>query len=763
VAPKFKPWPEVWQEILDLRWLDTSDCDLDSNEEGWLSVHCPLHSDSSPSLRINVTDGGIRCMAGCEVGSNLNELLELALDSAARRHGTKPKDVVGDLAESRLLPRDWLIDEFDVGKSPGGYSIAGCDPWVDPAIEDETSLFHTDHRIFKRGRWLQPDQTNRPKYAWQPTFKGEKFAAKDLVYNLWRVNSPTVYVCAGPPDAWVMHFNGFPAISFVAGEGSLPSTRAVSRLLDKGVKDAIIIYDVDAAGREGSSKLANFLSREGIGATILDLPDELAKSKKGFDLSDLWVHVRGDKDAFESILSTCESRSYTVNVRVESERERPAAPEVSALSEDGWVDPFLTYAEALKHTTSAPAEFHYFSLMNVIGAVLGRRIAAFYGRQIFPNQYTCLIGPTGRAKKSTAMSWAVEGVAHYIDGSLRISSAGGSAEGLLQDLAFADADPEELDVIRAAMGQTSRKRDKNNEIIGEERLYDKLHRRALILQDEFTTLLAKAKGGGPGGSTMIPTLLNVFNTPEQLRLPTRNKPLVIVHPYVSILSGSTPEFLGRHFSEEDWHSGFGNRLLFVEGPLREAIALPQVPDQDAIDKLIDFLQRVFKRFEGAERSLKPINFTFTKDAEQRWVELFNEWEAKSATFSVSQLAATERTTEYACKFALILAACAVTSANQEETTIDVEDVEIGFCLARFTANVSLRLVDSLLASHDAQMEGEILAFIREHGSASRRNLQKRFSRWGSTTFNRLMDSLERAEVIRKNTAEDFVEELRTRG
>ena len=68
--------------------------------------------------------------------TNLNLLEDYILDrSNIRQRGKRPKDVIGDLAERRMLPRDWLIDKFGIGVAHSGYVIPIDDPEVDPEIE----------------------------------------------------------------------------------------------------------------------------------------------------------------------------------------------------------------------------------------------------------------------------------------------------------------------------------------------------------------------------------------------------------------------------------------------------------------------------------------------------------------------------------------------------------------------------------------------------------------------------------------------------
>lgn len=761
-----KPWPELWKEILAYKVLDTTDCDLTPDESGWISIRCPLHDDENPSFRVNIESGGIHCFTGCKVGKNLNDLQALVMDKVPGEGGSgKPKDIIGDLAQRRLLPSDWLQKEFGIAIGNGGYLLPACDPLADPFIEADEIVNSTEdeietifsqreqHTQFKRGAWLG-DDSSRPKYAWRPKFKkGADFGPKDLVYNLHRIKGKTVYITAGAPDCWVMWYAGFDAISFLGGESALPSGRAVSRIKAAGVQEAYVVYDNDRTGREGARDVAVELSKRGISAWVLYLPDDLGEKA---DITDLWKRVDGDIEKFEEILNNCQTKGWSADVKEEEERASPPVT-IENLPADVWVEPFARYRSIMTRATDAPDDYHLFVLLTVIGSLIGRRAYVHFGKKLFPNLFCCLIGTTGITRKSTAINYGLQ-MGRDVDKKLHVTEGGGSAEGILERLAFADSDPADRKTIEGAMGWRGHAVDDQGNPLDEEWLESSTpHRRLLVHQDEFTNLLNKAKSGKSAGSTLIPTLLKSYDSPPDIRLPTRSKPLYIVNPVISMLAASTAEFLTRSFVEEDWHSGFGNRMIWCRKESDRVLVFPPQPDASEWDKIAGYIKdRVLGlKWQGKAALNKEGNeFKLSDDARAEWERIYLDWIENRDTSNPDHVAATQRVPEHAMKIALILAVMAPDD-NEAHEIID-EDVEIAWEISKFAEHSAKSLVDQLVQEEEAARERIVIEWIKGKGSVKKEDIRHRFHRYGSATFNRMMNGMEEAGILEKNEAGRYI-------
>ncbi len=758
------PFTDIWKEIVALRPAILADSDLTPNEDGWVTIHCPLHHDESPSLRVNIENGGTKCMSqGCSVG-NLHQLEGIVLDTTnKRRRGKRPDDILGDLAERRMLDARWLMETFGVDRWARGYCIPIDDPEVDPDIEIDYEIDGLDkrvrHTLQKRGAWLDPKVTTCPKYLWQPGLSKSGRHSDDLVYNLTRImdklpKEKEVYVVAGPPDVWVMHRAGIPAISFLAGEENTPSDVAVNKVREAGIKSVIVVYDNDNAGLEGANDVAITFSENGIKSTIKLLPEDMAK---GADITDLWLQCEGDVEKFTSAVYHLRERESWAAETVEPTPKLRRKTKRAVLPEECWVEPFSYYREALSKTTEAADEYHFFSLMTVIGAILGRRIYVDYGKPLFPNQYTCLTGPTGGSRKSTAMHYAFEVMAE-VDENLKHTEATGSAEGLMEAMAFADATPDEIEGIKAMMGWKKGKKDgEDGEYFDESDLEMKGQRRLIIRQDEFTQLLSKAKSSR---TNLIPHLLTAFDCPKEIRLPTRTRPLIIVNPAISILSGTTVEFLGEHFDDMDWYSGFGNRIMFVEGATKDRIELPDPPDEERWDRAIKYIYQAYREVvqaseeqvsRGGGRDFSRLRFQMNDEAIEAWKAHYNAWQDARVLYASDQLAATQRTSDYALKFAMVYAAL----RPENEQIIAAEDIDLGWKVAMHCEYSTVAIVKSLMSEKLARWQERITDFIQHHAPAGRKNgvkkreLQQSLRGIPAPDLNRLLSSLIELRVVRE--------------
>lgn len=287
------PWTELWGQIglrLELKNGGRSD------SEGWVSARCinpgnHKNGDSKFSMRINTRSGGVRCMSqGCPVGPNLNNLAEqLGIDARRDddwRGGSPPEDPVRRLAEERLLPEEALRVKYGIHGVRGG--------WAFPVDDPDASQPH-----LKRDPQRWPDE-GAPKNWWRRA--GVK--ASDFVYGLSHVDqgSEAVYIAAGEVDCITLLEAGFPAVTFLAGEWTTPTTKAMRKLIDHGISAICFVYDVDRAGREGAPKVSEACVREGLQVHIVSLPDDLGE---GGDINDLWVRCDGDPAAFNEALQAC--------------------------------------------------------------------------------------------------------------------------------------------------------------------------------------------------------------------------------------------------------------------------------------------------------------------------------------------------------------------------------------------------------------------------------------------------------------------------
>lgn len=125
--------------------------------------------------------------------------------------------------------------------------------------------------------------------------------SKNLIipFDLWREDKRPTILVAGEKDMAIARVKGFNAITFTGGEGSFP------KLFKHSFKDRdiYIVYDNDAAGREGAQKAAHFI-REAGGNPYIVTGHYVVCSEKGEDVWDFFMKYGKTAQDLQTILDS---------------------------------------------------------------------------------------------------------------------------------------------------------------------------------------------------------------------------------------------------------------------------------------------------------------------------------------------------------------------------------------------------------------------------------------------------------------------------
>lgn len=150
-------------------------------------------------------------------------------------------------------------------------------------------------------RWKNYESDGQPKYLWKP--KGAP--GSDLVYGLSLHALPgMLYLVEGEKDVWTMTEAELPAVSFMAGAGTPPSTVALARLKMAMVEpfEIRICYDRDEPGDKGAVMLYALLKANGFKVRRFLIPEKLGDKA---DVSTIWLDER-DAEMFRLIVASLE-------------------------------------------------------------------------------------------------------------------------------------------------------------------------------------------------------------------------------------------------------------------------------------------------------------------------------------------------------------------------------------------------------------------------------------------------------------------------
>lgn len=424
-----------------------------------------------------------------------------------------------------------------------------------------------------------------------------------------------------------------------------------------------------------------------------------------------------------------------------------AAPAVrSEFPESAWHAVFADYREAMA-TTEAPDAHHFGAAVTVFGATLGRRVFAVYGRELYPNLFSVLVGKTGATRKTETQRRGIDGVALAVDPELPYITAIGSAEGLLESLARAEMTPLEYQLYEAHVeGRT----------VGEDGEPDKAGqvpdmppppahgRRTLLAPEEFASMLAKARQEGAGNLT--PIITQAYDCPAVLNPPTRSRRIIAVDPTLSILTASAPVWIERFLGMSELVSGFCNRFCYWLGEPKEPVPWPEPPRQEPLNRVRRALHDSLERWAGARHE-----FALADDAERVWASWYAVHHSRLATYNEVHAAVVQRAPTFAIKLGLIFAAM-----RNDAAVIEAEDLERATLIADYLEWGGGELLGALGQSGDTVLERLVLKRLAAGDHLPKRQLHQSVGgRFNAERLHRTLDALLKVGVLQTDPTGAF--------
>lgn len=226
-----------------------------------------------------------------------------------------------------------------------------------------------------------------------------------------------------------------------------------------------------------------------------------------------------------------------------------------------WRGLFKDYRDMVASTTEASDNFHYAAFLQVFGCTIGRRLHVYHAGRQYPNFYVCLVGRSGLTRKDTTWS---------------------RAETVLNDLhAYSEDGPSPS--FKAVRGLRSYE-GLLDELAGERKV-------RLIMLGELLSLFAKASQQSL--SNIIPGLTEFYDMKDVINPPVHQKDVKPARePFLSIMAGTTQDWLQKALTERDVYGGFANRWLYFYGLPKEPMPNPPKVDQALRNNLINELNQI---------------------------------------------------------------------------------------------------------------------------------------------------------------------------
>ena len=325
-----------------------------------------------------------------------------------------------------------------------------------------------------------------------------------------------------------------------------------------------------------------------------------------------------------------------------------------------WFGAASRFSEAVAHSSNFPLAYVYAVFLAVSGHLIGRRTHIRYATPLYANQYVTLVGASGIAHKSTAMNLGIESISDFwMTPPLHNVS---TRQGLL--LAMRESD-----------GQ------------------------AFLALDELASLLTRKRQDF--AADLLISLTELYSCPRSAGTYTRKDPIIVENCYLTVMAGSTVEWIQTSITAQDLMAGFGNRMTWVLGSPRPEASWPKKPYWD------DFKWETLSNVPGECR--------LSDQADDLWHDYYIRFQGRQRRANNFTRTMAERIPEKVLKCALVQCAWAQTDIIDDE--ILAHAIDWGHYLYRCVLELMPRLEDS---------EHQVLGAI-ERGCNTRPKLYRELS------------------------------------
>ncbi len=251
---------------------------------------------------------------------------------------------------------------------------------------------------------------------------------------------------------------------------------------------------------------------------------------------------------------------------------------------EDWLDSYIQYND----NSEPPLNYIRWCGISLIAAALQRKVRLDWGTLTFhPNMYIVLVGPSGRARKGTAMSPALKIINKL---NIDVAAEATTREALIRRLGDITASVEE---------------------VGD--LYVASHSSLTVFSPELTCFL------GYQNLQLMSDLCDWYDCRDKWTYDTKNMGTDVINGiYVNLLGATTPDLIESSMPLDAIGGGLTSRMIFVfEEKKRQKVPMPFIPPEykDLFDHLVYDLEQM-RMMEG--------QFKVTKAFTDLWYSWYME-------------------------------------------------------------------------------------------------------------------------------------------
>lgn len=361
------------------------------------------------------------------------------------------------------------------------------------------------------------------------------------------------------------------------------------------------------------------------------------------------------------------------------------------------------YVDLMAPTTEAPDAFHLGAFLTLVGSMIGRRVRMRYsGDPLYANLYTVLIGVSGSSRKDTAIKRALalpqlQVPPRIVAVPFAVARDVSSGEGLVTML--------------------------------------KEYPHTLLYLTELSALIKNARRKST--TTILDRLIEAWDTPHVLQNLNKQTPTTAINPYLSIIAATQPKRLAAEMTDEDIHSGFAGRWLYIVGTGKTPMAdPPQVDPAIGWRLYLDIHDAIHHYADGAELALDAT-------ARERW-HVWYEREGRGHGLDEEQDTMRIRHAVLMRKVALIYA------VTDSADAIEDRHLAAAMALIEWMWKHVKAMLREWGIGIESQIEVRVVNALRKHGALPKRRIQMVTAsrRWSAKDFAMVLRAmLENGQVI----------------
>lgn len=375
-----------------------------------------------------------------------------------------------------------------------------------------------------------------------------------------------------------------------------------------------------------------------------------------------------------------------------STREQDVQDEIEfreLLPKQGFFHDYMRYTDRQE----SPGSYHFWVGATILASVLQRTVWISKGvYNVYPNLYVILVAPSGRCRKSRAISLGCELIDQFDWVNLMPDKT--TPEALVQSLMVGS---QNAAVAPGALG--SQTVNLTPDSVG------------LLRNSELSVFLNKATYT----SGMVALLTDLYDCPSSWKYITRNKkPVYLRNVSLSMVGGSTPEWLATELPPSVFEGGFMSRVIFVVKTWRDrSIPFPQDPlPNERIQ-----LQQTLLTVRGAVTG----KLMLTKPAINWYTQWYHQNSETSESVEYHLTGYYERKPDFILKVGMLLAAA--------ELTRNISDVHLQTALniLEWTQRRMFKAFSQVDLSPSGQLQRKIIDYLELcGGTATRRDILRKF-------------------------------------